>query len=75
MLALGKPKPVFTAGWQAAMAMPYCDSECLDPKISFFSDAVSMAAAFPRAGQAAARYAKATELAADAAVLRLDVHG
>jgi hypothetical protein len=75
MLALGKPKPVFTAGWQAAMAMPYCDAECLDPKTSFFSDAVSMAAAFPDTGRAAARYAKATELAADAAVLRLDLHG
>jgi hypothetical protein len=75
MLALGKPKPVFTAGWQAAMAMPYCDAECLDPKTSFFSDAVSMATAFPDTGRAAARYAKATQLAADAAALRLDVHG
>ena len=35
----------FSAGWQAAMAMPYCDAECLDTRRSYFTDAAAAAAA------------------------------
>ncbi|MGZ8995577.1 MAG: hypothetical protein ACXW3P_03645 [Rhodospirillales bacterium] len=38
------PEAAFNASWQAAVAMQYCDAECLDPKRSFFTDAVEMAA-------------------------------
>ena len=59
------PGPTFSAGWQAAMAMPYQDAERLDPKTSFLSDAVMMAAA---------RYAETADLAA-ATAAKLDMHG
>lgn len=79
--------PVFSAGWQAAAAMPFCDRECLDPKRSFTADAAAMAAtrkaaavSAPAAGDqaaAAARYAEAatTPATTPAAGRRLDMHG
>ena len=79
------PGPAFSAGWQAAMAMQYCDVECLDPKRSFMTDAaitdaartaIAFSAAATAAGGkavAAARYAEATGLVT--AGRRLDTHG
>jgi hypothetical protein len=78
--------PTFSAGWQAAVAMPYCDAECLDPKRSFFTHAAGIAAmstasllpepAVTEGDQAAAaaRYAEATRLAALGG-RGLDTHG
>jgi hypothetical protein len=74
--------PTFSAGWQAAMAMPYADAESLDPRRSYradaaIADAAGAALAFsaPGAGgEAAARYAEAMKLAA-AAGRRLDMRG
>lgn len=66
MLASAPPNPTFSAGWQAAMAMQYCDAECLDPKRSLFVDAARLAAA---------RYTEAGGLAPAAAGQRLDMHG
>lgn len=74
MIAGAEPGPTFSAGWQAAMALPFCDAECVDPKKSFLNDAVMMVSGSPGAGQAAARYAETADLAAAAAV-RLDMHG
>jgi hypothetical protein len=66
MLASAPSNPTFSVGWQAVMAMQYCDAECLDPKRSLFVDTARLAAA---------RYAEAGGLAPAAGGQRLDMHG